>query len=270
VKRPFVYLIQDFEPGFYPWSARYVLAEQTYHSDNTVIAVFNSSQLRQFLHERAYRFAEEYVFEPVFNSVLSSYLKLQKPLKKQRQILVYGRPSVPRNAFPLIVQALRLWAASDPLAPQWRVLSVGEAHPPVSLADGIALAPLGKLELHAYAQTLSASAIGLALMVSPHPSYPPLEMAAFGLRTLTNDFASKQLGRDHPNIIGLNKLSPDVIATQLAALTAAFEAHEADPESRPWSSQVAGFTRPETPFPFVKALRERCLALLDDAPSPLD
>ena len=269
-KRPFVYLIQDFEPGFYPWSAKYVLAEQTYHSDNTLIAVFNSSQLRQFLHDRGYRFGEEYVFEPVLNPVLSNYLALQKPVKKQRQILVYGRPSVPRNAFPLIVQALRLWAASDPAASQWLVLSAGETHPPISLPNGVTLTPLGKLELHAYAHTLAASAIGLALMISPHPSYPPLDMAAFGLRTLTNDFGTKRLGRDHPNIIGLNNLSPDFIARQLTALTAAFEEHEADSESHPWSSQAAGFMPPEPPFPFIKALRERCLALLDDTASSPD
>jgi hypothetical protein len=262
-KRPFVYLIQDFEPGFYPWSAKYVLAEQTYHSDKTLIAVFNSSQLRQFLHERGYRFEAEYVFEPVLNPVLSRYLQRHKPIKKQRQILVYGRPSVPRNAFPLIVQALRLWAASDPLAPQWRVLSAGEAHPSVNLANGMTLAPLGKLELHAYAQTLSASAIGLALMISPHPSYPPLDMAAFGLRTLTNDFGTKRLGQDHPNIIGLSNLSPEFIATQLAALTADFDDCEADAEGSPWSVRSDGCIRPEQPFPFIAALREHCLALLD-------
>lgn len=264
-KRPFVYLIQDFEPGFYPWSAQYVLAEQTYQADKKLIAVFNSSQLRQFLHDRGYRFDAEYVFEPVLNPVLAEYLDLPNKTKKQRQILVYGRPSVPRNAFPLIVQALRLWAASDPRAAQWKVLSAGEGHPPVRLPNGVTLAPLGKLELRDYARTLSESAIGLALMISPHPSYPPLEMAAFGLRTLTNDFGSKRLARDHPNIVSLDSLSPDFIARQLTALTAAFDASEAD-ASRPWSAQTEQAARPAPPFPFVDELRERCLALLDDAP----
>jgi O-antigen biosynthesis protein len=37
----FIYLIQDFEPGFYPWSARYVLAEQTYQDSSTYVPVFN-------------------------------------------------------------------------------------------------------------------------------------------------------------------------------------------------------------------------------------
>ena len=260
--RPFVYLIQDFEPGFYPWSAKYVLAEQTYQAGGKRVAVFNSSELRRFFHGRGFRFEAEYAFDPVFDPLLSRHLEQRKPVNRQRQILVYGRPSIPRNAFPLIVRALRLWAENDPRAPGWRALSVGEAHPPVSLPNGVALDPLGKLDLDAYARVLSESAIGLSLMVSPHPSYPPLEMAAFGLRTLTNNFEAKRLGDAHPNIIGLDDLSADSIAQQLAALTAAFE----DPDAQPWSLPPGDFARSAPPFPFAAELRGRWLADLDGTP----
>ena len=59
---------------------------------------------------------------------------------------------------------------------------------------------LGKLDLDAYGSLLRESAVGLSLMVSPHPSYPPLDMAHLGLRVVTNGFGPKDLSsvaREH-------------------------------------------------------------------------
>ena len=67
---PMVYLIQDYEPGFWPWSSEYLLAESTYHAPNPLVAVFNSSLLRDYFRERNYAFSREYKFEPKLNSVL--------------------------------------------------------------------------------------------------------------------------------------------------------------------------------------------------------
>ena len=43
----------------------------------------------------------------------------------------------------------------------------------------------------------AGSAIGISLMVSPHPSYPPLEMAHLGMLVLTNGFGAKDLSTWH-------------------------------------------------------------------------
>ena len=37
----FLYFIQDYEPGFYSWSTKYLLADSTYKSDYPTIAIFN-------------------------------------------------------------------------------------------------------------------------------------------------------------------------------------------------------------------------------------
>ncbi len=100
------------------------------------------------------------------------------------------------------------------------------------------------------------SAVGLSLMISPHPSYPPLEMAAFGLQTLTNQFAGKALARDHPNIVDLAELSPDTIAAELQRLAAAFEDHLRDPGRHAWSIAPGPFVRQEPLFPFANRLRD--------------
>ena len=44
------YLIQDFEPGFYPWSANHLLSLATYTSPVPTIAIFNTAILRDYFH----------------------------------------------------------------------------------------------------------------------------------------------------------------------------------------------------------------------------
>lgn len=251
---PMLYLIQDFEPGFYPWSSRFALAEQSYRFPDT-IAVFNSRALADYFSTQGYAFRERFVFEPIFNPRLAAQIERQRHTPKRRRILVYGRPSVPRNAFGLIVAGLHEWSAGDPQAAQWELLSVGEAHPEVPLGAGLALRSLGKLDLDGYAQVLGESAIGISLMISPHPSYPPLEMAAFGLRTISNRFGPKDLAHSAANIESLAELSPGALARHLGALTAAFEQHLSGDDPRPWCAMGSAPPAPPDPFPFADQLR---------------
>lgn len=216
--RRYVYLIQDYEPGFYPWSSRYALAQSTYSDTQGMIAVFNTGILRNFFFEEGYRFEHAFSFEPRINGKLASYLGQAPARQKEKIVLVYGRPGTPRNAFELIVMGLRQWAHDDPEAKQWQILSVGEPHAAVDLGRGQKMASLGKLNLDEYASLLLRSAIGLSLMISPHPSYPPLEMVAFGLRVVTNRYKAKDLAQVHPNIVSLADAAPHAIADTLRRL----------------------------------------------------
>jgi len=47
---------------------------------------------------------------------------------------------------------------------------------------------LGGLSYKKYQEVLSEADIGISLMLSPHPSYPPLEMSNMGLKVITNDY----------------------------------------------------------------------------------
>src|SRR5215468_9662163 len=47
--RKFIYVIQDFEPGFYHWGTEYALAEETYDFD--FVAVINSQELADYFCE---------------------------------------------------------------------------------------------------------------------------------------------------------------------------------------------------------------------------
>jgi hypothetical protein len=72
-----------------------------------------------------------------------------------------------------------------------RVVSGGEHFAPLPFGGGVPLWSLGKLDLKTYAKVLRKSDIGVSLILSPHPSSPPLETAAAGLVTITNRFANK-------------------------------------------------------------------------------
>lgn len=212
----YIYLIQDFEPGFYPWSSRYVLAEGTYRQQENMVAVFNSAMLRDYFCREGYRFPREYVLEPRLNARLRE-CGAEMTVARKRQILVYGRPSVERNAFALIVMGLREWVSRNPES-GWVFLSVGEGHEDIILGHGNILRSLGKLSLEEYARCLLESTIGISLMISPHPSYPPLEMAAFGVHVITNGFKGKDLSRLSSRIHSVDSLDAGSLAGEIDAL----------------------------------------------------
>lgn len=206
-----IYLIQDFEPGFYPWSTEYLLCESTYKTGNT-IAVFNSGNLKNYVEKQGYVFDYAAKFEPRLNTTLLDYMDKTRHIKKKKQIIVYGRPKVNRNCFAIIVQALKLFIEQYEGAGEWEFLSIGGKHRDVRLAKGHVLKACGKLTLENYAKVLAASSVGVSLMCSPHPSYPPLEMAAYGVKTITNSFVCKDLSGFSANILSLDVVNFDTVA----------------------------------------------------------
>lgn len=242
-----IYLIQDFEPCFYNWSSEYLLADATYQSTVPTIAVFNTSLLQDFFCKKGYEFAKQFSFEPKLHPGLKQHLIENHPVTKKKQILIYGRPCVSRNAFSLIIEALKLWIKLyQEEAVKWQIISIGEKHPDINLDNGITLYSVGKLEIAEYARLLSESKVGISLMVSPHPSYPPLEMAHFGLQVLTNVFANKDLSQLHSNITSVVDCSPEHLADSLQQLCV-----QADLRADKGQSHMPDYLTDNEQFPFI-------------------
>ncbi len=215
VNRKLIYLIQDYEPGFYPWSSRYMLADSTYRSDLDVIAVFNTKLLQEFFNNNNYKFYKEFYFEPVLNENLYKCLMETKEVERKKRMVVYGRPSVDRNCFEIIIGALKKLLEIYPEAKEWEFISMGETHATIPLDGNSNLVSLGKVSLDEYATTMKEAYVGLSLMVSPHPSYPPLEMSTFGIRTITNNYSNKNIKSFSDNIISLDNCSYENVATTI-------------------------------------------------------
>lgn len=197
-----LYLIQDFEPNFYPWGDECAAALESYDFDHTPI--FNTTLLRDYFLRNGigYGGEGEIAFGPSIN--IRHYAGLSRPLKKTRRLVVYGRPEVPRNLFPMAMLALDRFVRRENLARNdIEILSVGLAHDSVELSNGVSVRSVGKIPWDEYPEFLASVDVGLALMLSPHPSHLPIEMAAAGARVVTNGFGGKDLSRLSPAIISV-------------------------------------------------------------------
>lgn len=209
------YLIQDYEPNFYPWSSHFSMAESTYHLSVPTFAIFNSYLLKEYFDLNHYKFEHSSCFDANMNQKLLQKIQNSERKERKKQIIIYGRPSTPRNCFELAIKALKYWCENMPDHEEWVVYSVGETHPPVQIGNDLQVRSLGKLSLDQYADIMLESYAAISLMVSPHPSYPPLEMSTFGIKTITNCFGNKDLNGFNENIISVPHCAPKEIGKAL-------------------------------------------------------
>ncbi len=214
--KPLVWLMQDYEPAFMAFSSAHMLARAAYDTSEPLWGMVNSSNLANYMEAVGHRPARQFVFEPVIVDALRPYLDQVATSTRSWRVLVYGRPSVERNCFPALVRGLKRWVRDYPEFADWEVISAGVPHDPIDLGGGRKLMSVGKLSLDEYAQMLLSCSAGVSLMASPHPSYPPLEMAHFGLRTVTNGYFAKDLTAFHPNILSLRSIAETELAATLA------------------------------------------------------
>jgi len=210
---PIVYLIQDHEPDFYGWSSRYAIAQETYTCPAEKIAVINSEELAGYMVSR-YRLNDVYTLPFTIDPAIRQAIE---PTIRERIIVIYGRPQTPRNCFEIIMQGLALWQRTDVNeALHWKIISAGEDYSARVVPDVKNLTVLGKLPLEQYGRLLGRASVGISLMISPHPSYPPLEMAFAGMITISNRFENKDLPNRNPNIISVSQVSAEALSDALS------------------------------------------------------
>ena len=213
----FIYLIQDYEPLFYPGGSFYALAEQalTFPHD----ALFSTDMLRDYFREQrlgvyANDGAEARAPSPViFQNAVKHFEVSENRMRerKRRRLLFYARPEATyfaRNMFELGVLALRQAISEGHFDLQrWEFDGMGaiNRYSNVPLCADAELKMLPKLSLEDYYQALPNYDLGLSLMHTPHPSLTPLDMAAAGLVTITNTFAAKTAAR-------MSEISGNIIA----------------------------------------------------------
>ena len=208
--RQFFYMLQEFEPGFYAWSSNYARAAETFGMD--FWPIINEAMLADFLlaqplgrlqdpvmRERAV------VFEPAVDGTLFHPGAAEGEALPKR-LLFYARPTNTRNLFGLGLMALRQVAA-DPAFAGWEFLSIGSrgSVPDLPLGGGHVLRRAPWMDYAGYGDLLRRAGLLLCPMLSPHTSYPVLEMAACGGLAVTNTFATKTAA-------GLATLSDRIIA----------------------------------------------------------
>ena len=205
-RRRVIYLVQDFEPAFHPWGRDFIDARSTYELGFAPLV--NSSSLARFLRREGVPGVENrFVFAPTIETApLRAAADRWQPEPDVLRVLFYARPSKPRNLYGAGVDGLRRWIAMREPGARVVVTLAGETMsvPPL-LGDDVEIRNLGKVSFGEYYDELSRTDLGLALMLSPHPSHLALEMPMAGIPTVTNDF----LGARSAWVEGLHLADPD-------------------------------------------------------------
>ncbi len=224
----FIYLIQDFEPHFYPWSQDFALALHSYSLN--YVPIFNAPSLAEYFKSNGHtqiQNLEEYTLAPQID--LGKFFPPSLAKMKNRnklRVFAYGRPKVDRNLFDTIVCGLDEWIRRSDLKPeQVQIFSAGETHPTIFLHNDVPFQSLGKLPLALYPHVLRTFDIGISLMLSPHPSYPPLEMAASGMLVVNNIYECKDLSKISANFINCQPI-PGSVAQALTQAQKQILEHE--------------------------------------------
>ena len=212
----FVYLIQDYESGFYPWSTKYMLAESTYQGTRDILPLFNTDILASYFYRENY-FKEGFSYKPPINERISN--AINRTLPREKILLLYVRPHALRNCLEFANALIESAVADDPeFWGGWSFLAIGEDFEAQRHLVGECIDVKGRLSLEQYADYLSRARVGVSLMVSPHPSYPPLEMAEAGLLVLTNTYANKDLSELHDNLRSFSKFDLQEVTDKLRSI----------------------------------------------------
>jgi SAM-dependent methyltransferase len=222
-----VYLLQEDERMFYPRGDDSLRCTEVL-SDPSLRFVVNSQLL--FDHFTSGPDAIRNIaahgmwFEPAFPAQSGP---VAKPAEHKRDFLFYARPGNPRNLFWRGLETIIAALAAGLFPPdRWNLHFVGRDLEPFVLPHDIKPILHQNLPWADYAALVARTDVGLSLMYTPHPSYPPLDLAASGAVVVTSQCDGKTtLARYSRNILCV----PPTVEALTAALADAVRLAEDTP-----------------------------------------
>lgn len=197
-----VYLLQEDERMFYPFSDNRFKCETILRNSNIRFLINTKLLFDHFVQDGFDNIkAQATWFEPAFPARI--YHPRPKNRDEKRKFFFYARPNNPRNLFYLGIEVIEQAVLQQVLdLDLWEIYLVGKDIPDVTFGDGYVPRKCENLTWSEYAELIGTIDLGLSLMYTPHPSYPPLDLVASGAVVVTNQFAGKHdLSRYSPNLI---------------------------------------------------------------------
>ena len=210
----FLFMVQEYEPYFMPMDTISALFQQSYRFPQ--FDLFSTYQLRDFFKQNKFGvFSQPGAAQnhAVFQNAIQKFTpSLDDMAGRERRILFYARPEAhaARNLFELGMKALSELALSPDFDDKgWKFYGMGSIGglAKVRLAPNVIMELLPKSDLQGYVERLPRHDVGLSLMLTPHPSLVPLEMASAGMWTVTNTFANKTAD-------SLREISTNILAVE--------------------------------------------------------
>lgn len=241
-----VYLLQEDERMFYLFGDVRLHCEQVFRHTG-IRFVINTGLLKQHLVNDgfAHMAQQAHSFEPAFPA--SVYHPRPKPADAKRRFVFYARPLNPRNLYFLGQEVIAAAVERGILDPaQWDIVYVGRDVPDVQFGAHPVIRR-ENLSWGDYAELIGGADLGLSLMYTPHPSYPPLDMAASGAVVVTNRHGLKRdLSPLCANIICCEPDREALVEGLRQGVALALDAprraaqHQANTLQRDWATNLTG------------------------------
>ena len=211
-----LYILQEDERAFYPFGDDHVRCTSVLR-DPEITTILNSQLLYDYMIDEGFHNIQRngYWFEPSWPSQLFYFEETASGADK-RDFFYYARPNHARNLFHLGIQVIETAITRDILKPsEWDFHFVGRDIPNIRLASSVNPMTHQDLMWADYARLVRKMDLGLSLMYSPHPSYPPIDLAASGAVAVTNTYRNKQSLRHYSENIVCRDLDVDALVQGL-------------------------------------------------------
>ena len=211
-ERRFLFMAQEYEPFFMAMNSISALFQQAYTFPQ--VTLFSTELLQEFFQrERIGVFANPKgeADAIVFSNAIQTFHPTRDQLtRSRRRLLFYSRQEehASRNLFELGMIALAT-LVQDPRVDLsgWSFHGIGSmGGNTLELKPGLPFELVPKTSLQEYIRMMPSYDVGLSLMLTPHPSLVPIEMASAGMWTVTNTLANKtaeRLQAISTNLIGV-------------------------------------------------------------------
>lgn len=186
-----IYLLQEDERMFYPFGDERYRCEEILQNTNIRFLVNTKLLFDHLVANGLDNISSQGMwFEPAFPS------QVFRPRKKDRnaksKFFFYARPNNPRNLFYLGVEVIEQAIVQGVLnLDDWDIYFVGKDFPEIIFSGNYSPIRCENFAWEEYAGLIGTVDLGMSLMYTPHPSYPPLDLVASGAVVVTNRFANK-------------------------------------------------------------------------------
>jgi len=195
-----IYLLQEDERTFYPYGDDHLRCTELL-KDPRLTFVINTQLLYQHFQFEGFENIKENGtwFEPAWPDQTFYY---DYHNENTRNFFFYARPNNFRNLFYRGLEVIESAVEKQILnINTWQFHFVGKDIPVIKIM-GKEVKAYQNLRWSDYASLVRKMDLGLSLMYSAHPSYPPIDLAASGAVVVTNRFGVKQdLSQYSKNII---------------------------------------------------------------------
>jgi O-antigen biosynthesis protein len=213
-----LYLLQEDERMFYAFGDERLRCDTVLRNPELSVLINTKLLFDHFISDGTIKPERLAIwFEPSFPSTVYRSSTSYEMEPKKRRFFFYARPNNPRNLYEfginLINQALDTGVMS---VDEWDIYIVGKNIPEKPLGGRCVPIICEGLDWKNYAALIRAMDLGLCLMYTPHPSYPPLDLVASGAVVVTNAFGNKMSLENYSKNIVIADLSYEALLQGLS------------------------------------------------------